>query len=372
MAVSDSLRNIENNYPLNTIGLIISVFFGIIGIIIGIFSMLQERPTDISFRIISEANVLDVRKPLQELSIFFQGKDIQKNNLNLRIITIQIENTGQQDILQTFYDSKDIWGFKVNNGKLVGLRLINSNSQYLLRQLKPIATSTVVKFDKVIFERGKYFTIEILILHEKNRLPEIIPLGKIAGIDKIVPIKVWATGKKGALSQAFTGDFLIQLIRLLGYFIFFVMSVGLIAFLIIKRQDYKDKKFVEFYKKHIESFLDFKSLTRAEYDLLIFLCIRTKDGINNVQNLLRLLQDRDELSNYYEQIEDKWDTTEKGTFNIHNFNEFNIDYHKDIPIAPIVQYLVNNEIVKIINDRLVPKPDFVRIVHELLDYLVKK
>lgn len=220
------LKRIDKKIPLVFLGLLLTIAFGIVGI----YSLFREKKPNIFMEITNEANVLDIYKPLEELNIFFQGEDIQQKDLNLRILTINIENNGQVDILQNHYDLNDIWGIKVQNGKIIEVRLINSNSEYIKSNLNPqLYKEDTVQFAKVIFEKGKFFTIEILVLHIKYKLPEIIPIGKIAGIDKIVPIKSWLEKEKQTfLSKLFAGNTLVQIIRPIIYLIAWIVFIAII------------------------------------------------------------------------------------------------------------------------------------------------
>ena len=112
------INNFYRKLHWGLLGIVISMIFGFFGL----YSIFHENKPNISFKITNEANILDLHKPLEELSISFQGEDIQKKNLNLRILTIKIENDGKVNILQNFYDSEDIWGFQVKNGKIIEVR----------------------------------------------------------------------------------------------------------------------------------------------------------------------------------------------------------------------------------------------------------
>ena len=106
---------------------------------------------------ISETNILDVRRNLQDLSIVFRGQNVEEQNLNLRILTIEIANTGTIDILPVHYDVEDDWGIKFNAGEVVEARLVDTNSDYLRSKIVPqlLGTDTVA-FPKVIFEKGEF------------------------------------------------------------------------------------------------------------------------------------------------------------------------------------------------------------------------
>ena len=155
-----SIKNRLGKVNWTIVSVILALFFGLFTV----YVYYAEHP-NITFDIVNDANVLDVHKPLSELNIYFQGEDIQQSNLNLRIISVKIENTGNVDILQNFYDENDIFGLKINNGQIIESRLINSNSEYLMSNLNLKTVNNTLELSKPIFEENKYFIVEILILH---------------------------------------------------------------------------------------------------------------------------------------------------------------------------------------------------------------
>ena len=63
-------------------GLLVAIISVLIGVV-GLYAIFHEPYTSISMNIVNTTNVLDVRQPLEELSVSFRGEDIQKRNLNL-------------------------------------------------------------------------------------------------------------------------------------------------------------------------------------------------------------------------------------------------------------------------------------------------
>jgi hypothetical protein len=236
-------KNIKEGIGWSSFSVLLTIIFGVVGL----YSYFHEKKPDIIFDVTSEANVLDVYKPLKDLNILFQGEDIQKKNLNLRILTIRIENVGEVDILQNHYDLNEVWGFQVKNGNIIETRLINTNSEYIKSNLNPqLLKEDAVKFTKIIFERGKFFILEILVLHKKDALLEIIPIGKIAGIDRIIPIKSWLRKSDRSLfAELVSGNFLIHILRAVLYliaaviFLIFVIIPLRIIYMVLS---YKMKK----------------------------------------------------------------------------------------------------------------------------------
>jgi len=219
---------------------LLRAFLALLGLgasLLAYYGLFYEKKPEIRFEITSEVNVLDIHKPLGDLVILFQGEDVQKKRLNLRIYNLRLENTGGTDIRQGDFDQQLIWGFRVQGGKIVDEpRWLESNYDYLKGQLNPrkIDDSTV-EFRKTIFERDKYFKIEFLVLHGKDTKPSIAPLGKIAGIDHIRVVTT--TTKKESLpfiERFFYGDMWINAIRIIFYPI--VLLIGIIIIVIIGDQ----------------------------------------------------------------------------------------------------------------------------------------
>lgn len=214
-----------------------TTFWGVLGVVgmcvtfvIGYYFPHERKPS-ISFEITNEANVLDVHKPLKDLTIRFRGKDIQKEDLNLRIFTIRVENNGGVDILENHYASYDIWGFQIRNGKIIEVRLVDSNDNNIKRDLNPqLLKEDTVQFKKIIFDRRSFFTLEVLVLHPKNKLPELIPCGKIGGIPSTIAVYPRSDrSRKPFLLELLHGNILVHTVRFLGYFFIvalFFMAVG--------------------------------------------------------------------------------------------------------------------------------------------------
>lgn len=223
------LETIENKVYWGIVGVILTIAFGAMGL----YTYFHEQKPNLLFEVINESNVLDVHKSLENLTIYFDNENIQKKNLNLRIITIKISNNGEVDILQSYYDQKILWGFNVDKGKIINdARVVNTNSDYLKNNISPrIVDNKTVELEKVIFEKGKYFSIEILVIHKKDTLPVISYVGKIVGIESVTPIKTWEEDlEQKLLEELFYGGFLVNALRPIIYLFVFIL---LIVFIVI-------------------------------------------------------------------------------------------------------------------------------------------
>ena len=197
-----------------------SLLVGTLGATLTYLAQQQPEP-GVAFETIGETNVLDLRRPLQDLDIVFRGQNVQEQNLNLRILTISVANVGDVDILPSHYDQDDDWGMEFTNGKVIEVRLVDANSDYLRSKIVPqhIGAETVT-FPKVIFEKDAFFIVEVLLLHSKNDSPSFSSIGKIAGIDKVT-VLTRSLGRQDVsfAKELFQGSIFIQLTRAIIYFV---------------------------------------------------------------------------------------------------------------------------------------------------------
>ena len=217
------VRRVDIKMVIAVISVMIALFFGL-------YQILSEDKPNISLIVLDSTNVLDVHEPVKDLSISFRGEDIQKEELNLRIITLKMVNDGEIDILQSHYDMNDTWGIEVTDGEIIEVRLVESNSEYVKSNLNPrlVKDEGLIELEKIIFERGKYFVLEILVLHGKQAIPTILPFGKIAGIEEIKVSELASESEEvNFFREAFSGGAGVQFARTISYFFVFIGLVGL-------------------------------------------------------------------------------------------------------------------------------------------------
>ena len=195
-----------------------SLGFGILSVLLTLLA-LKEPESGVTFETISDTNVLDLRRPLQDLSIDFRGQNIQQQNLNLRIVTINIVNSGEVDILPGHYDHEDDWGIRFADGEVIEARLVDTSSEYLRSRVVPqsVGSDTVV-FPKVILEKDAFFAVEVLLLHLKHKSPSISPVGKIAGIEEISVLeRPLVVEEDDFVTELFRGSIVVQIVRTIIY-----------------------------------------------------------------------------------------------------------------------------------------------------------
>ena len=281
------------------IGIIAAIGFGLIGL----YSVFHEARPNISFEIVNEANVLDIHKPLKNLIIYFQGEDIQQRDLNLRILTVRIENTGEVDILPSHFDQNIVWGIEVKNGKIIDeVRLVSSNSEYLNVNLCPkVLAENTMEFKKLIFEKGKYFTFEILVLHKKEKFPEIVPIGKIAGIEKIMPINFGSKKEKTSFDDFFHGSVLINLLRfVVSSFVGLSIVIGVLSLNEIISNFKRDKR----KKRREKEIKQVLKIAPGDNKNKVLESLYVSGGLEQVEAFRDLLENRSRISSKIERYKE--------------------------------------------------------------------
>jgi len=202
--------------------------------VIALYYTLRSNRTNLVVDVIAESNVLDVRTSVKDLAVLFRGQDIQQENANLKILVVRLTNQGEVNILEGYFDSRNPWGLQIDGGRVVEARVTGSNSAYLFDNLRPrIADDTHVTLEKLIFDKGKSVTLELLVLHNKTAEPRVVPFGKIAGMDSIpVTNSFRERDQQGFMAATFKGPTAVQIGRTIGYSILGLSTAIVVGFLI--------------------------------------------------------------------------------------------------------------------------------------------
>ena len=199
---------------------------------LGLYYTLRGTRTHLSMDIAAESNVLDVRHPISDLAIYFQGTDIDKEKANLKILTIRVINDGEASIREGDFDSRIPFGLEIAGGRIIRAQVTGSNSRYLTDNIHlRVENQSRVVLEKVIFDKGDFITIEVLVLHPKNAVPSLRPLGKIAGLsDMAVTNSFQERDQASFISLVFGGPAAVQISRTIAYaFIALVLIIAIIV-----------------------------------------------------------------------------------------------------------------------------------------------
>ena len=296
--MSDNIRStIDKILPWSVLGLIATVILGVPGI----YFASREKSPEVVFEVVSESNVLDIHKPLKDLSISFRGQDLQEKQQNLRIITVAVSNRGELSIKQPDFDQQKPWGLAVRNAEIIEQpRLISASSEYIRDNLHPKTSkdNDSVEFNKIIFEKGKSFTIELRVLHSADKEPQLVPLGKIAGLDKQVVIRNTGAEKEPSFwGQVFSGGMGIQATRTGIYFVGTIFLLLVVAGTSVtigeKRHKQKRRRREQQTTEYLQPLLDGRNEREKE---VIWKLFKDSDGmIKKLARLQNVLSDGETL-----------------------------------------------------------------------------
>jgi hypothetical protein len=164
--------------------------WGSLGAVIGIaglFLAIDFKKPDVRAFILGDTNIVDVKSPLNDLEILYNGRDLLKDRLTLHVYRIQMQNTGNTILSNDDFDNNDLWGIRVSSGTIVKISEPRSESAYITKNIGvQIPDQTTVLFTPIIFEPGDSFTLDFFVLVSiSSETPSVITVGKIAGIRQI-------------------------------------------------------------------------------------------------------------------------------------------------------------------------------------------
>ena len=258
----------------------------------------QEPEPGVTFETVRETNVLDLHRPLEDLTIVFRGQDVQEQNLNLRIVTVNIANSGGTNILPTHFDSEVDWGMKFESGEVIEVRLVDTDSEYLQSRVVPqqLDSGTVV-FPKVIFEKGDSFAVEVLLLHPKNESPSYSTVGKIAGIEEFTVLERPLTQQEvGFWGQLFQGSGLIQVVRSLVYSVGTVLVIVIAAAVAVAPGEYFEKRRKRRRRSLISQTQALRHLDQGELLMGLLVSRYESMGLNGLTELQELMREPEKLT----------------------------------------------------------------------------
>lgn len=266
MSFFERLHTIEKKYAFTFLGFILAAIFGALSIYTTFFG---SRTPQIRYTVSSILGVYDIREEVGKLDIIYDGMNIREKKQMLSLVALTVSNIGDAHLTKDLYDNNDPLGFKLDGGILLKTEISQASNSYLFRTLNISLESTkIAHFSQVIIDSGESYTVKILALHNENEIPEIIPLGKIAGVKEIELIP-WSreASKIPFWQEVIGGGFLIHVTRALSYFIFLIL-IGLIIGIptaILSEVASKHKR-----KRHIRDFKSLSDIPFKEEDDFIF------------------------------------------------------------------------------------------------------
>jgi len=174
------------------------------------------KKTEVHMFLLGDTNLVDVKSPLNDLEILYNGKDLIKEHLNLHLYRVQVQNTGNTILLKDAFDNNDLWGIRVSSGNIVKIGEPNSDSPYIRKNLAiQTPDQMTLLFTPIIFEPGDSFIIDFFVLlSTSSETSSLTSVGKIAGI-KNISVTALNLNRRSPLSEAYLGDWEVLALRIL-------------------------------------------------------------------------------------------------------------------------------------------------------------
>jgi hypothetical protein len=199
--------------------------------LLGVYgTFLWERKAEITFEVLSNVSVLDVRESLSNLVITYGGTNLKEQNQSLYLVTVRVVNSGNADVLKSSYDPGDLLGIHLSAGAIVEPPSIAGES-YFVNSVKPqVQNARTILFAPIILNANDSFQIKALVLAKVGEIPQVTATGKIAGIQKIKVTQPYleSTGTS-YWKTVFVGNIWVQLGRLL----YLVVGIVIIALAVL-------------------------------------------------------------------------------------------------------------------------------------------
>lgn len=297
-------QNIIEKYLDNYASKTVITLLGIAAAFVTIYAFLQEKKVDLRYEIIANTNVLDFNADISKLEVAYDSTNLKQTGENLRIYTVKVVNNGDENIIKEFYDENDPVGIKISSGKIIEQpEIIQASNSYLSRNVKFVSNQNEkIVFSDVIIESGEYFIIKLLVLHKKDKIPNIISFGKIAGQQKIEVVNaVDVKEEMTFLKRVFLGDFWTQLLRLISYFVAGLIIIIIIIGISDKIDSAKERKRK---RKNIEDFKMLKTYQYTRMDDAIFDRYFERGGYQ-FKEMSKLIENEKSLNEIYKELSEK-------------------------------------------------------------------
>ncbi|MDB2414084.1 hypothetical protein N9W32_04265 [Flavobacteriaceae bacterium] len=254
MNIWSKIKNLDKNFSWSFMGFLV----GIIGIGFAVYTIYfyQEKP-NIEYYQLTNTSVLDLKENVTKLDVIYDSTSIKKNRQSLRVVTIKILNSGNEDLGPQHYDKTVPLGLKIKGGVIVETpQIIETSNEYISERLKiNWLSENEISFSQFIINQNESFTLKLLLLTQENIIPELSATGYITGLGKpTLRTDFNKPEEKSFLARVFEGNFLIHIVRSILYFVIFVISLIAIFISVItiseSRNKRKRKSIVNKFRKH--------------------------------------------------------------------------------------------------------------------------
>ena len=172
----------------NRLTFILSIVFGVVGIVGTIFTItgfLKTYEKDFTIETLTSNNVIELNDKVPQLKFIYKNKDLNETKEALHITILKIANNGNLEISKTDFDENSLFGIELSNATIVDEpRIIDASSDYLKNIEFKIDSNNLSKViaPPFILDAESFFTLKLLSKHQIDSIPHILPFGKVAGV----------------------------------------------------------------------------------------------------------------------------------------------------------------------------------------------
>lgn len=211
---------------LSVLGALLGLAFAIPSVRERIFN--EGRHVDL--RLDNEIPVLGINRQIQGLNVTYEGTDLLETDQQLVAIRVVLQNVGGVSITPSDISQSDPLGFAIKNGEIIRLTRISGSSDHLRRLSKPkVVGRELILENNIILDEGDEVAFDLLILAESDAKIQIIPKGKVAGVEEIQFVNRSEPEPEPTWKTAFSGTVWVQLVRILSYTLIFILVIAFIA-----------------------------------------------------------------------------------------------------------------------------------------------
>jgi len=274
----NKIKELDKKYAL-------SIFFGILfgGVsTYGVF-FIDTKP-DLKFELLSANKVFDVYTDIGKLDILYDNESLKETNKNLQIMLVKLVNAGGGEISENNYVSKYPLGLIIKNGQIIEKPEITdySSDYYKLELNSFVISNDTLFFPKLLFNGSDYFTLKLLVLHDKEEEISFTSTGRISQIDSIDIVDISTPEKRKSTFEIIYDT----LEKYLKYFVIALFIAGFVAIIIAvifsRYRRSKRSKLIKNIKIQTEQITE---LDEKIFDLYI------KYDLDKLESILVLLSD---------------------------------------------------------------------------------
>lgn len=192
-----------------------------------------ERRGVLSITVTPPAKVLDIRRAVGGLDVSYAGVNLRDTKKTLWIVNSTVRNDGNAEIRKGDFDENDLLGFLVENGKVVDTPSLRTSIPYLQKHLVLSQLDDRVTLSSSIIEPGDTIFVSFLVLGDEEVAPNILPLGKIAGV-RAIDFRSAGDAQKSSISEVLikSDNWWTHPLRMLFYILALVIIIALIGGLV--------------------------------------------------------------------------------------------------------------------------------------------